>query len=117
MEGQGSYFCSNGDIYEGMFRCNKRHGPGRYKWKDGKEDAIRYKEGMRVGYGVQWSPNKRKVWLLEEMKQVKRISNELARQISRSILDDTNNAFAENLEYHIPSKEGKTRKFGFKKVF
>ena len=33
MEGQATYTCANGDMYQGAYKANKKHGKGMYHYK------------------------------------------------------------------------------------
>jgi hypothetical protein len=57
-----------------MFRDGKRNGRGKYQLLDGRVEIYRYHNDARVGNGVRWSANRKKVWLINDGKAIKRIS-------------------------------------------
>ena len=38
--GKGQYYYDNGDTYDGFWRRNKKHGYGKYKFKNGRVYAV-----------------------------------------------------------------------------
>ncbi len=56
LEGRGTLYFRNGDVYSGDFHDDKKQGRGVYFWKDDKSDAQRYegefKNSKRNGRGV-----------------------------------------------------------------
>ncbi|KAL7526555.1 hypothetical protein ACHAXR_001540 [Thalassiosira sp. AJA248-18] len=51
-------YADRGDVYEGEWLADRRHGRGIYFRSDGRADVTRYECHDVVGEGVQWSPNR-----------------------------------------------------------
>lgn len=51
-------YADRGDVYEGEWMADRRHGRGIYFRSDGRADVARYDSHDVVGEGVQWSPNR-----------------------------------------------------------
>ena len=52
-------YADRGDIYEGEWKEDQRHGRGIYYRADGRADVARYlRHDTMVGEGTQWSPNR-----------------------------------------------------------
>lgn len=51
-------YADRGDIYEGEWMGDRRHGRGVYYRSDGRADVCRYVDHDCVGEGTQWSPNR-----------------------------------------------------------
>jgi len=57
-EGHGRcMFAPQGDFHEGEYHNNVRHGPGQYRWKDGRMFEGLYVNDQRHGKGVFTYPN------------------------------------------------------------
>lgn len=50
-------FYSNGEIYQGYYRNNKREGKGMIKYKNGKKFVGQFKNGLKEGLGIMKMPN------------------------------------------------------------
>ena len=62
--GRGEICYPNGDKYDGEWREDQRHGAGVYYWKDGTADVCQYERQKIVREGCRWSPDKQRVWAL-----------------------------------------------------
>jgi len=51
-------YADRGDVYEGEWMGDRRHGRGIYYRSDGRADVCRYVDHDCVGEGTQWSPNR-----------------------------------------------------------
>jgi hypothetical protein len=51
-EGIGVLVHANGDVYEGYWRDDKKHGYGRYIWTDGDYYEGQWENGELHGHGV-----------------------------------------------------------------
>ena len=51
-EGQGSYMYGSGDVFEGNYHNNQRHGPGTLKKVDGEIREETWKEDKLVSYNT-----------------------------------------------------------------
>ena len=56
----GKVTYANGDIYDGQFLNDKRHGKGIYHYANGERYEGDYFEGMRQGQGTMYYKNGRK---------------------------------------------------------
>jgi hypothetical protein len=67
---------TNKKYFQGPFSNGKRNGKGKLQHADGSIDIFRYEQDCKVGAGVRWSANRKKVWILRpsESKNPKRIS-------------------------------------------
>jgi hypothetical protein len=74
IHGFGRYYYNNGHGFEGMFRDGKRNGRGKYQLTDGRVEIYRYHNDSRVGSGVRWSANRKKAWLMNDGKAIKRVT-------------------------------------------
>jgi hypothetical protein len=61
----------NGDVYEGSWEKDQRHGGGVYHWKDGRADVCTFRCQKIVGYGCRWNPKRQTVWLLKDGEMVR----------------------------------------------
>ena len=50
-EGEGIYYCSNGDIYRGSFVNDKISGKGVYTWKNEVQYVGEFKNNNINGFG------------------------------------------------------------------
>jgi prepilin-type processing-associated H-X9-DG protein len=72
-------------VYRGQFADGVRNGAGTYLWPDGHVDLIKCEQNVRVGTGVGYSIDKRRVWILQDglfdrdttLEDAKRIAEEL----------------------------------------
>ena len=62
--GRGEIRYANGDRFDGEWKEDLRHGAGIYYWKDGTTDLCWYERQKIVGEGCRWSPDKEKMWAL-----------------------------------------------------
>lgn len=67
-------YADRGDMYEGEWLQDRRHGRGIYYRADGRADVAQYRNHHVVGQGVQWSPNREYVVRLENGRSCGRIS-------------------------------------------
>ena len=74
IHGFGRYYYNNGHSFEGMFRDGKRNGRGKYQLTDGRVEVYRYHNDSRVGSGVRWSASRKKTWLMNDGKAIKRVT-------------------------------------------
>ena len=82
MDGFGRYyFRNNNESFEGNFKLGKKEGKGKYEWGDGTVDIVQYSGDVRVGEGVRFSSNRKKMWKLEGNKVKGKISQEKANRI------------------------------------
>ena len=51
-------YADRGDVYEGEWMADRRHGRGVYFRADGRVDVARYVFHNVAGEGTQWSPNR-----------------------------------------------------------
>ena len=52
LSGKGTYFCNNGDKYEGNFEENKAEGSGTYTYNDGNKYEGGFKNDKAEGEGT-----------------------------------------------------------------
>jgi hypothetical protein len=64
--GHGKYFFASGKCLEGAFKTGSRHGKGKTQYPSGVLDIFCYDHDRKVGNGVRWSANRKKVWLLTD---------------------------------------------------
>jgi len=55
--GQGTYTWSNGDMYVGKWKNEKRNGKGTYTWSDGSKYVGEWKNNKRNGQGKKTLPD------------------------------------------------------------
>jgi len=48
MEGDGVWKSPNGDVYEGSYFRNMKHGFGTYRWRNGKVFSGKFEHGNRI---------------------------------------------------------------------
>lgn len=51
-------YADRGDVYEGEWMADRRHGRGIYHRADGRADVTAYDDHGPVGEGTQWSPSR-----------------------------------------------------------
>jgi hypothetical protein len=51
-EGKGKQTFSNGHVFEGEFRDNRRNGPGKYLWPSGDTHEGEYRNNLQNGPGI-----------------------------------------------------------------
>ena len=84
IHGFGRYYYNNGHSFEGMFRDGKRNGRGKYQLTDGRVEIYRYHNDSRAGSGVRWSANRKKAWLMNDGKAIKRVTSSEAVAIAKT---------------------------------
>lgn len=56
LQGEFIYKYSNGNVYEGNYKTDVRHGYGKFTWYNGDVYEGNYEKGLRHGYGqITWS--------------------------------------------------------------
>ena len=74
MEGKGTYFLANQDIYEGKFKKGLKDGKGAYMWRRGFRYEGEFKEGLPWGRGTYQGINQRfidGIWKAGELMKEK----------------------------------------------
>jgi len=72
MTGQGRYYYSSGQRFEGRFVQGKRFGKGKLQRVDGTLDIFWYDHDQRVGTGIRWSVDRKKAWKLDRQGHIKK---------------------------------------------
>ena len=57
-----------------MFRDGNRNRQGKYQFIDGRVEIYCYVNDNRVGSGVRWSDNRKKAWLMNGGKAIRRVT-------------------------------------------
>ena len=70
--GKGKFEWTDGSIYEGEYKMDKKNGFGIFKWPDGRIYKGNWKEGKQDGDGEFFSP-KIKKWKKGKWEKGKRI--------------------------------------------
>lgn len=84
-EGHGIMAIHTGDVFEGEWSAHAKNGVGAYHYRDGETDVSFYKDDKRVGYGVRWGSERRKLYLLNGSEVVRsNITMDEAKQILNS---------------------------------
>lgn len=73
-DGGGTYLLKNGEKYVGPYKAGKRNGVGVYYWPDGCMDVGHYSGGDDMGDGLRWSKDKSTAWSLVKGKENKEVS-------------------------------------------
>lgn len=61
-----------GEMYEGEWKCDRRHGSGVHYYADGRADVCSYENNEVVGEGTRWSCSQ--VMLLVDGRVCSRLS-------------------------------------------
>ncbi len=61
-----------GEMYEGEWKCDRRHGSGVHYYADGRADVCSYENNAVVGEGTRWSCSQ--VMLLVDGRVCSRLS-------------------------------------------
>jgi len=80
MEGIGIYTWSDGRVYQGLYRDDKKHGYGIYQWTDGRIYEGYWYRGKQHGLGIYHVPKEEKIkyGLWEDGKRIEWFSQEQA---------------------------------------
>lgn len=65
-EGHGKYTDARGNCYVGSFKASAMHGAGTYLYSDGRAEVGSYSNGVEVGEGARWSPDRFLAWRLKD---------------------------------------------------
>lgn len=91
MEGIGRYWVFEGVSYEGQFLNDKKHGYGKYSWKDARYHEGWWHEGLQHGLGIYKSINEEKLYgRWENGKKVEGYNEEQVKQIESHTLNIEN---------------------------
>ena len=77
--GQSTMKLADGSMYIGHYQNDKRHGRGTYTWADGDVDVLIFEEDLPKGPAVRLEKASGLLWLLEDGRKVKQISETEAR--------------------------------------
>lgn len=83
--GTGRQWYLGGDVFHGDWVKDKRHGRGTYYWKNGRADVCRYNMHGIAGEGAQWSPCRRRAYLLVDGVEQGKIPTSVAAGIATDI--------------------------------
>ena len=83
--GYGKVANADGSSYEGEYQRGMQHGKGTYTYPSGAVEIGRYEAGADVGQGVKWSADRAQAWEVQDGQPGRSISQEEAAQIAARI--------------------------------
>lgn len=72
-------------MYEGFYSKDRRDGPGKFMFPDGRQQVLTYQGNDPIGEGARWSADGQKAWRLVNGKQGESITLSEAAQIAERV--------------------------------